>query len=262
MFVHQQKNSQGGRSYEAFVFRNAIVKPHFHRNYELFYIFEGSLELVIDGRHNIIKEGEFAFCLSNEVHETRPVGQTRYWCGVFSPDYVPEFHSAVSGKAAPECNFCCDEILMPYLEENLLFHGTPNAYRLSAALYMVCGEFLQNVILVERDNPEYALMNDIVDYISENYRTKLSLKDVSVALGYDYYYFSKLFHQTFGQSFNEYLNTYRFNIALRAISSTSDPISQIAADSGFQSIRSFNDVFLKRTGLSPAQYRKQLLNHC
>lgn len=258
MFIHQQKNSQGDRSYEAFILRNASVRPHFHRNYELFNILEGSIELVIDGRHSVVKAGEFAFCLSNEVHEVHPIGQARYWCGVFSPDYVPEFHSAVAGKAVLECQFQCDEGLLPYLQENLLFHGTPNPYRLSAALYMICGEFLRNAILIERANPEYALMNDIVDYIAKNYQSKLSLKDVSAALGYDYYYFSKLFHQTFGQSFNEYLSTYRFNIALGAIRSTKNPISQIASDSGFQSIRSFNDVFLKRTGLSPAQYRKQL----
>ena len=44
--------------------------------------------------------------------------------------------------------------------------------------------------------------NDIVDYISENYRNKLILKDVAGALGYDYYYFSKLFHQAFGNGIN------------------------------------------------------------
>ena len=147
---------------------------------------------------------------------------------------------------------------MPYLRNNLLFHGTPDPYRLSAALYMLCGEFLQSITLIERNNPEYALMNDIVDYIAENYQSKLILKDVAAALGYDYYYFSKLFHQTFGQSFNEYLSTYRFNASLHALRSSDKPISTIAKESGFQSIRSFNDIFLKRTGVSPAQYRKQL----
>lgn len=258
MFIHQSKNSKGSHSYEAFVFKNHTMPPQFHRNYELVYVFEGSIELTVDGRHTILEAGDFALCLSNEVHEHRTLGQSRCWFGVFSPDFVPEFDSAVKGKTAAENRFRCDESLMPYLEQNLLFHGTPDQYRLNAALYMVCGEFLQNVTLVERSNPEYALMNDIVDYISANYRSKLILKDVAQALGYDYFYFSKLFHQAFGQSFNEYLNTYRFNVALRTLRSTGKPVSEIALESGFQSIRSFNDVFLKRTGLSPAQYRKQL----
>lgn len=258
MYHHQAINSKGSHPYEAFIFQNHSMNPHFHRNYELIYVFEGTVEMSVDGRITVLKPGDFALSLSNESHGHKSIGQTRCWFGIFSPDFVPEFHAAVKGKTATDCRFRCDDSLMPYLRNNLLFHGTPDPYRLSAALYMLCGEFLQSITLIERNNPEYALMNDIVDYIAENYRSKLILKDVAAALGYDYYYFSKLFHQTFGQSFNEYLSTYRFNASLQALRSTDKPISTIAKESGFQSIRSFNDIFLKRTGVSPAQYRKQL----
>ena len=257
---HQSINSKASHPYEAFVFQNHNMAAHFHRNYEAVYVFEGSLEHNVDGRTTVLAAGDFALSLSNESHSHRTLGTSRCWFGIFSPDYVPEFHTAVKGKTTSDCRFRCDESLMPYLQDNLLFPGTPDTYRLIAGLNLLCGEFLRNITLVERSNPEYALMNDIVDYIAENYRNKLILKDVAAALGYDYYYFSKLFHQTFGQSFNEYLNTYRFNTALRSLRTTDKPISAIASESGFQSIRSFNDIFLKRTGSSPAQYRKQL-NH-
>ncbi len=257
MYRHQSINSNASHPYEAFIFSNHNMAPHFHRNYELVYVFEGTFEITIDGRKTLLSAGDFALTLSNEAHGHKSIGHARCWFGIFSPDYVPEFHAAVKGKTAADCRFQCDESLLPYLKENLLFPGTPNSYRLRAALYLLCGEFLQNTTLIERSNPECALMNDIVDYISENYRNKLILKDVAAALGYDYFYFSKLFHQIFGESFNEYLSTYRFNAALRALRSTDLPISAIAIESGFQSIRSFNDIFLKRMGLSPAQYRKQ-----
>lgn len=258
MYSHQAINSKASHPYEAFIFQNHNMMPHFHRNYELVFVIEGTFEMEVDGRRTMLEAGDFALCLSNEAHGHRTVGTSRCWFGIFSPDYVPEFHAAVKGKTASDCRFRCDESLMPFLQNNLLFPGTPDTYRLIAGLHLICGEFLQNVTLVERSNPEYTLMNDIVDYIAENYRSKLILKDVAAALGYDYYYFSKLFHQAFGQSFNEYLSTYRFNTALHALRTTDKPISAIATESGFQSIRSFNDVFLKRTGSSPAQYRKQL----
>lgn len=258
MYHHQAINSKASHPYEAFIFQNHRMAPHFHRNYEILFVIEGTLEMEVDGRHTILEAGDFALCLSNESHGHQTIGSSRCWFGIFTPDYVPEFHAAAKGKSSSTYRFRCDESLMPFLRENLLFAGTPDTYRLIAALHIVCGEFLRNVTLVERNNPEYALMNDIVDFISENYRNKLVLKDVAAALGYDYYYFSKLFHQTFGQSFNEYLSTYRFNTALRTLRTSDKPISIIATESGFQSIRSFNDIFLKRTGLSPAQYRKQM----
>lgn len=258
MYRHQTINSKASHPYEAFVFQNHNMSPHFHRNYEIVFVIDGAFEMEVDGRITVLEAGDFAMCLSNESHGHRTVGHSKCWFGIFTPDYVPEFHATTKGKTASTCRFRCDESLMSFLWENLLFPGTPDTYRLIAALHIVCGEFLRNVTLVERSNPEYALMNDIVDFISENYHNKLVLKDVANALGYDYYYFSKLFHQTFGQSFNEYLSTYRFNAALRSLRTSDKPISTIATESGFQSIRSFNDVFLKRTGFSPAQYRKQM----
>ena len=258
MYIHDTRSSTGGNSYEAFLFQNLTLKPQFHRNYEVMYVFEGSVNLTVDGRNTVVEAGDFALFLSNEVHEMVPIGFSKCWFGVFSDDFVPEFHKAVTGKTASDCRFHCDDNLMPFLQDNLLFPGIPCIYRLRAALYILCGEYLRSVTLVDRTNPEYALMNDIVNFISENYQKKLILKDVAHALGYDYFYFSKLFHQTFGQSFNDYLSTYRFNAAIRALTDSELPIGTIASESGFQSIRSFNDIFLKRTGMSPVKYRKSL----
>lgn len=259
MYFHQKRNSSGKCKYEAFVFHDfSMTSPHFHRNYEVIYVFSGSMELTVDGRKTILEAGDFALCLANEVHSYETIGPSQCWFANFDPSYVPEFNNAVQGKAAADNRFRCDSSLLPYLTENLLFHGTPDPYRLSAALYMICGEYLHSVTLIERDHSEYALMNDIVDYIAENYHNKLILKDVAHALGYDYFYFSKLFNQTFGVSFSEYLSTFRFNKALKTLRSTDLPISTIALDSGFQSVRSFNDIFLKKVGIPPAQYRKQI----
>ena len=57
-------------------------------------------------------------------------------------------------------------------------------------------------------------------------------------------------------NFAEYLNTCRYSAAVDGLLSTDKPITQVAMESGFQSTRTFNDVFLRKTGISPAQYRK------
>ena len=58
--------------------------------------------------------------------------------------------------------------------------------------------------------------------------------------------------------FVDYLNACRCSAATDALRDTDHTITAIALDSGFQSVRTFNDVFLKSMGMSPAQYRKAL----
>lgn len=261
MIIHQTNNSQGNFFYENRIYRDRDFPPHFHRNYELLYIFFGQLEVNIDGRVTVLEPGDFALCLSNEVHHFRSIGSTRYYIGVFSPDYVPEFTNAIEGKTGKTSRFRCEGSILSFFQEHILqdrSKGTPPFHLLLAGLNIACGEFQRQTQLIERDNKKYALMNTIADYIDSHYRQKLSLKEIAAALGYDYYYFSRLFYHIFSMKFSDYLNTCRFSAAMDALHTTDKSITQIALDSGFQSIRSFNDVFLRKTGMSPAQYRKQL----
>lgn len=260
MIFHQTFNSQDSGYYDHRIFRQFSIPPHFHRGYELLYVFYGQLDAIIDGRKCQLTADDFALCLSNEVHTLQPVGDTRYWVGVFSSDFVPDFHKTVQGKTGKDPVFRLDGSILSFLQEHIL-HGRnnddPEPHLLSAGLILACGEYLKQVELIERNNKEYALMNTIADYIRQHFREKLTLKDVSTALGYDYYYFSRLFYQIFSMKFSDYLNSCRYAEAVDALRNSDKPITQIAMDSGFQSIRSFNDVFLRKTGLSPAQYRKQ-----
>lgn len=261
MIFHQIENTGGSYTYNHHIYRDRDFPPHFHRSYELIYVFYGRLDTIIDGRKCQLFADDFALCLSNEVHTIQPVGNSRYWIGVFSPDYVPEFHKAMDGKTAKISKFRCEGTILSFLQEHLLLghsRGDPEPHLLSAGLTLACGEYQKQVELMDRDNKEYALMNTIADYIGQNFRQKLTLKDVATALGYDYYYFSRLFYQIFSMKFTDYLSACRFAEAVDALRTTDKSITQIALDSGFQSIRAFNDVFLRKTGISPAQYRKQL----
>jgi YesN/AraC family two-component response regulator len=100
-------------------------------------------------------------------------------------------------------------------------------------------------------------MADIVEYIEENFKKPLTLRDISVHLGYDYCYLSKSFNCLFSMPFNDYINTIRIDCATELLSSTAMSITEIAMESGFQSIRSFNNVFQKKIGMTPAEFRKK-----
>ena len=258
MIFHQPHNSQSSHSYNAYIYQDLEFQPHFHRNFEVIYVFSGQVEVNINGRNTLLTAGDLAFCLSNEIHQYRTPEHSATWVGVFSGDFVPEFEKSIRGKTGRNCRFHCSESTLAYLKEHLFHAGPPDFYSLAASLYMLCGEYLRQITLTDRSCREYALMNDTVDYISQNFRRRLTLAEVARALGYDHCYFSKIFHSAFGVCFSDYLNTCRFNAAAEALLTSNDSITAIALESGFQSIRSFNEVFRKKAGMTPAQYRKAL----
>ena len=96
---------------------------------------------------------------------------------------------------------------------------------------------------------------EITKYITENYKEKITIKDVADHIGYNCNYASKLFKRIFGMSFNDFVNTLRINTACQLLVNTNSKIVQIAFDSGFQSQRSFNQNFKKAFGVSPDEYR-------
>lgn len=62
-----------------------------------------------------------------------------------------------------------------------------------------------------------------------------------------------------GMSFPEYLQSIRLNCAVSLIAGGEQSITEIAADSGFESQRTFYRAFRARFGITPLQYRKRLL---
>ena len=263
MLVHQTMNSLAGRNYNSCRHGSYFFDTHFHINYEVIYVLEGRIELTVSGRTEYLESGDFAMVLSNEPHSLKPVDTCQEVILCFSPDFVPDFDKAVKNKTGNTSRFHCDETMVAYLKKYVLFSEglekrKQDFYQFTAGLYMLCGQYLSQVTLTERDSTQYSIMNEIAEYIKHNYTQDLKLQQVARVLGYDYYYCSRLFRKTFGMRFNEYLNSIRCSTAAELIRTTNKQFSQIALESGFQSIRAFNDVFAKQMGMTPLQYRKHL----
>lgn len=60
-------------------------------------------------------------------------------------------------------------------------------------------------------------------------------------------------------TFNDYLSNERIQRATRLLCEEALPITEIAYQSGFQSISNFNRVFNKITHYSPSEYRKNTM---
>ena len=77
--------------------------------------------------------------------------------------------------------------------------------------------------------------------------------------GFSPNYFSRMFKETTGYNFVEYLMIERVRKAQRYLGDDSIPITEVAYLSGFKSISTFSRVFHQIKNCSPSQFRKYMV---
>ena len=101
-----------------------------------------------------------------------------------------------------------------------------------------------------------ALMDRARLFIDQNCMRNLTLDEVSAFAGFSKCYFSRVFKQQFSISFSDYLRQRRVNLAVDLLIHSRQPIQDIAVNSGFGSIATFNRVFREARNCTPSRYRE------
>jgi len=99
-------------------------------------------------------------------------------------------------------------------------------------------------------------LSKIINFITENYNSQISLEDVANAAFMTPQAFCRYFKKHTGHTFVSFLNEVRINDACKSLISgkKADCISGVAYKAGFNSITNFNRVFKSIIGQSPRAY--------
>jgi AraC-like DNA-binding protein len=93
--------------------------------------------------------------------------------------------------------------------------------------------------------------------LSKNPVSRFTIEALATEIGINRNKLHYGFRQVYGVTIHEFLEQHRMEKAEELLVGTYKSIKTIAALSGYKSSSSFGDMFKKRTGLSPLQYRKQ-----
>ena len=93
-------------------------------------------------------------------------------------------------------------------------------------------------------------------YLAQNYTQKITVQQVANLVKLNPNYAMNLFQKTFGTTLVNYLTQHRLSHAQRLLSTSERTITEVALQSGFQSISRFNEVFNQSFSCSPRAYRK------
>ncbi|TVR05559.1 MAG: AraC family transcriptional regulator [Spirochaetaceae bacterium] len=106
-----------------------------------------------------------------------------------------------------------------------------------------------------RHDPRNASIMDAVDVISRNLAGEISLESLAERAQMSTSYFSRLFKHVVGEKFKDYVINQRIELAKQLLRDTSDKVYAVAEAVGFRDHHYFSDVFKRKTGITPVEYR-------
>ncbi len=252
---YQAHNSVSGYYFECIRYTDFEWSPHLHRHPELIHVRDGAVCVSINGREERIEAGEFAWIPSNRVHAYHTPDHSLVDVCIVSENHIPFFTRAIGGKAPDRLRFTCSAATTAFARS--VFFVTdriPDLYERKAALYAMLGEFEKQVTFSDIDNRDETLLEQIVRYVEKNYTAPITLKEMAKELGYAPGYLSRYFHNRIAMNFTHYVNQYRVSAAESLLRNTDMTITEVAVQSGFQSIRNFNRIYREHTGRTPKEF--------
>lgn len=109
------------------------------------------------------------------------------------------------------------------------------------------------------DNSETLLYSAKL-YIRDNISQPLRLKDVADNLHISSRHLSRLFAEELGITYSEYVRKERIRHAIHLMNTTTLPIKEIASKTGFSTVHYFTTVFKEMTGMTPGQFKKNIIS--
>jgi len=98
---------------------------------------------------------------------------------------------------------------------------------------------------------------EAISYIEKSYYQNPSLEETANVAGFSPAYFSRLFHTQMGKSYSEYLSSVKLHHASILLVQTDKSIMEIAQETGFCHGNYLNELFKKKMGMTPGQFRKR-----
>lgn len=243
------------------------IDEHFHDFFEFYYLKNGTATYLINSKIYKLVKGDIVIIPPNTLHKTISADNTKRERILLYLDKnfiksVPDAQLTMLFEPM-FCNITDNTRLKTIFEEMLdEFTSLNNRIYLEALicqLLVILQRTAKTMTLVYESADLPGVISDILDYITSNYSSDLTLKNVSEHFYINSSYLSRLFRQHTGFTFCNYLNNYRVWEANKLLAETGKQITEIALDCGFNSSNNFCKCYKRIMKTSPLAYRKNIL---
>jgi len=127
-------------------------------------------------------------------------------------------------------------------------------------LYQILYEFLIENIVLNSNSKNVSLIQPAKEYIDTFYMNPISNQELASICGISVTHFRRIFTELHGSSPIEYLNKVRINRAKDMLIYNLYSTDEIARLIGIDDVNYFCRLFKKKVGVTPAQFKKQILS--
>lgn len=103
---------------------------------------------------------------------------------------------------------------------------------------------------------KHIVLMDAIKYLEQHYLEDPSLKQTAACIHTSPAHLSRLFTSELQTSYSVFLTEIKLEHAMKLLVNTNIPITEVAAQSGYQNSNYFCDAFKKHLGMSPLRFRK------
>ncbi|WP_058302497.1 AraC family transcriptional regulator [Gorillibacterium timonense] len=274
---HENRFYHSSLPFTAYLSHNISFLAHWHNDLEFVTVIEGSLRMGINSESRLLSAGDIAVCGSGDIHYYESLdSDSLVLIVIFNPQMIgspggwptgirlatPFFDEAVLSSPENEAfHRLVSRLLHELLDEAK--HRTEQYEMIVTGLaYQLCGTILRfarcepaDLKRDKRRMMSMRVMQGVLDYLDSHYAEVITLEDAARQANMSLFHFSRFFKSITGMSFTSYLNNIRLNKAEELILSTNLSMLEIALESGFTNVRTFNRVFRQLRGRTPSDLR-------
>lgn len=253
--------------------RSSADTIHWHDYCEVEFVLSGHGVHELNGRRYTLSENCVYLITPMDFHAVLvekncplTLCHVQFGCSVLSAEIMQRISALTPGIAVQLNGLLADKVRAMFEEIQSEFDTRRED---SPAMLRACLERLCLLILREAERgielpgkprtEENAAINQAIQYIQYNFRSAITLSDIARLVHLSNNYFGELFRTHLGMTFHEYLRQQRLTYASRLLMDTELSISEIARESGFQSLSYFTEIFKAAYGSTPTAFRYE--NH-
>lgn len=227
---------------------------HWHNDYELVYLNEGCLDIIVDGKEYELNVGDSLLIEEQKIHNMHARVPNTIATIIIFDNSIAQKMKLIYELESPMLK---NDYKIPEIYDQLRYElvNKPLYYEINTIniIQKLFINILRNEKIIKQKKTDK--MNDnllkLIQDINTNYRF-FTFSDAVKTMNMNASYFSRFFHNMTGISFAKYLNCVRVEKAVELIHENSSiTMSEVADLCGFQTIRNFNRIFKNFTGYSP-----------
>lgn len=233
------------------------IFPHMHQYSEILYVLSGTMTLFLNGEQLCAPAGCGVFILPYEVHSFTQTTQNTTRHIMHSEAFVPEFFKKMNDNTFPTKRVIDLTKAAPLLEQlDDITHD--DGMRITGVLNLLYAEFWEQCEPAVGPKKETDIGCRVIDYVQTHFLQDISLRSAAKELGYHEKYLSAVVSRMTDMHFRLFLNAYRVEYFCRLAcmeENKNKTITELACESGFTTMQTFNRVFRQIKGITPGQFR-------